>query len=120
MVSDFIKGLMKFGIPSRVRADHGSEFVHVEKLMTEINQKSFDIDNAIHLAALHYVFPGRILEELQIWMNAHNNHPVRTIKHQNKIKHHFNFGIIQFKWPHQVQDTPQFKIFFTESQTISN
>lgn len=37
MLSDFISGLKKFGIPSRIRLDKGGEFVHVQNLMEELN-----------------------------------------------------------------------------------
>lgn len=36
-LTDFISGLKEYGVPSRVRADKGSEFVHINKLMIAIN-----------------------------------------------------------------------------------
>ena len=37
MVYDFIHGIRKMGIPSRIRVDHGGEFVHIKSLITELN-----------------------------------------------------------------------------------
>ena len=39
MVKDFAEGLKEFGVQSRVRADHGGKFVHVNKLMSTINRE---------------------------------------------------------------------------------
>lgn len=36
-----------------------------------------NIDEDVHLFALHFVFLPRIRRDLAIWKNAHNNHPVR-------------------------------------------
>ena len=128
MVKDFAKGLKDFGVPSRVRADHGGEFAHVNKLMNNINEDNhvsfikgksvhnqrierlwrdvftkvsnkfynifnimenngiLDINNATHLAVLHYVFPERIQNELSLWRKAHNFHPVRTERNQSPLQ----------------------------------
>lgn len=129
MVDDFVKGINDFGIPSRVRADHGGEFSHVQKMMEEINNNEdhnsfikgksvhnqrierlwrdvftkvankyynifnimennniLDIENATHLAVLHYVFPGRIQCDLTAWRNAHNIHPVRTERNKSPLQ----------------------------------
>ena len=128
IVKDFAEGLKEFGVQSRVRADHGGKFVHVNKLMSTINREDhvsfitgksvhnqrierlwrdvftkvsnkfynifnimenngiFDINNATHLAVLHYVFPGRIQNELTIWKNAHNFHSVRTKSNQSPLQ----------------------------------
>lgn len=36
-LSDFIVGFKEYGVPSRVRADKGSEFTHINKMMNAIN-----------------------------------------------------------------------------------
>ena len=50
------------------------------------NNGIFDINNATHLAVLHYVFPVRIQNELTIWKNAHNFHSVRTESNQSPLQ----------------------------------
>eukprot|EP00111_Clytia_hemisphaerica_P021598 TCONS_00063515-protein len=120
MVCDFIEGVKVSGVPSRVRADHGGEFVHVKSLMESLNgpdhnafisgksvhnvrierlwrdvfckvsnkfynifnimEKNgiLDIENEVHIAALHHVFGLRIQNILSTWRDAHNHHPVST------------------------------------------
>ena len=41
-----------------------------------------DVNNAIHISVLHFVFSPRIQKDLDQWRLAHNNHPVRTEKHE--------------------------------------
>eukprot|EP00111_Clytia_hemisphaerica_P006153 TCONS_00017811-protein len=51
MLCDFVGALNKHGIPSRVRADKGGEFVHINKLMDELNgeaRSSFMKGKSVH------------------------------------------------------------------------
>lgn len=45
-----------------------------------------DIQNDIHLYALHYVFLRRILRDLRHWQMAHNNHPIRGEKNKTPVQ----------------------------------
>jgi len=133
MLSDFISGIKKYGIPSRIRLDKGGEFVHIQNLMEELNgfeRRSFitgksvhnirierlwrdvfskvinkyylvfnvmennhilDINNGIHMAVLHHVYGKKIQKDLSFWMEAHNNHPVRT--ENNKSPFHLWYAV---------------------------
>ena len=57
---------------AKVISTYHSTFNHME------NYKILDIDNDIHLFALHYVYEDRIQRDLDDWRKAHNNHKVRT------------------------------------------
>ena len=123
---DFSTAIRNFGVPSRVRADKGSEFVHIEKFMDRVNQrKSFikgksvhnqrierlwrdvyckvidkyhrlfhymedfgilDIDNEVHIAALHFVFGIRIQQDLDQWSLAYNAHNLRTANSKTPLQ----------------------------------
>ena len=45
-----------------------------------------NIDEEVHLAALHYVFGPRLAIDLNDWKNAHNNHSVRTEGYKTPIQ----------------------------------
>ena len=57
---------------TKVIVKYHSTFNHME------NYKILDIDNDVHMFALHYVFEARIGRDLGLWQKAHNNHKVRT------------------------------------------
>ena len=42
------------------------------------DSRILNIENSIHLSVLHYVFLGRINNDLHRWSRAHNSHRVRT------------------------------------------
>ena len=48
-----------------------------------------DVNNAIHISVLHFVFSPRIQKDLDQWRLAHSNHPVRIEKHEtpNQLWH---------------------------------
>ena len=48
-----------------------------------------DVNNAIHTSVLHFVFGTQIQKDFDQWQFAHNNHPVRTEKHEipNQLWH---------------------------------
>ena len=128
MVSDFIRGIKKMGIPSRIRVDHGGEFVHIKSLITKLNgnehnswiagksvhnqrierlwrdvfckvlnkfylvfnamekNEILSIENVIHMAALHHVYSRRIQQDLQLWSEAHNSHPISTERYKTPLQ----------------------------------
>ena len=45
-----------------------------------------DIDNDVHLFALHYIYLPRIGNDLKIWKEAHNNHPLRTENNKTPLQ----------------------------------
>ena len=54
----------------------------------------FNVENDVHLFALHFVFEGRINRNLSIWREAHNNHRLRTAKNCTPLQLWFG-GIIR-------------------------
>ena len=48
-----------------------------------------DVNNAIHISVLHFAFGPQIQRDLDQWRLTHNNHPVRTEKHEtpNQLWH---------------------------------
>lgn len=55
-----------------VRQHFGNLFYSLER------SDSLDVDNKIHIAALHFVYIPRINHLLVNLQNSHNNHPIRT------------------------------------------
>ena len=51
MLSDFLKAVERFSVPSRVRADCGGEFVHIKSFMNKVNgegHNSFITGSSVH------------------------------------------------------------------------
>ena len=48
-----------------------------------------DVNNAIHISVLHFAFGPQIQRDLDQWRLTHNNHLVRTEKHEtpNQLWH---------------------------------
>ena len=57
---------------TKVIVKYHSIFNHME------NYLILDINNEIHMFALHYVYEPRIQRDLDNWRNAHNSHKIRT------------------------------------------
>ena len=57
---------------TKILAKYHGLFNHME------NHGILNIDNDLHMFALHRVFEPRINNELSSWRNAHNNHALRT------------------------------------------
>ena len=49
-------------------------FLHME------NHNILDITCPINMFSLQYVYGPRIQQCIQLWLSAHNNHPIRTEK----------------------------------------
>jgi len=72
MLSDFLSGINQYGIPSRVRADKGSEFVHINKLMEEINgvdRGSFITGKSVHNIRIERLWRDVFIKVLEKFYN---------------------------------------------------
>ncbi|KAJ4928977.1 hypothetical protein JOQ06_004599, partial [Pogonophryne albipinna] len=120
--------MVKYGVPSRVRTDHGGEnnsvclmmsifrgshrgsalcgrSTHkqrIERLWGDLwrgvsnvyydlfnfleSEGILDIDNEMHMWALHYVYLPRINHDLRGFLDQWNNHGLRTERHQSPIQ----------------------------------
>ena len=45
-----------------------------------------DINNAVHMFSLQYIFAGRINRDLIVWSQSHNSHGVRTERYQTPLQ----------------------------------
>ncbi|KAI9517035.1 hypothetical protein NQZ68_020849 [Dissostichus eleginoides] len=128
VMASFMDAVAKYGVPSRVRTDHGGEnnsvclmmnifrgshrgsalrgrSTHnqrIERLWGDLwrgvsnvyydlfnfleNEGIIDIDNEMHMWALHYVYLPRINHDLQGFLDQWNNHGLRTERHQSPIQ----------------------------------
>ena len=124
----FIAAVSQYGLPSRIRVDHGGEnndLCEVMELLRGLNRGSalrgrsvhnqrierawvdlwngvsnlfydifhfleergsLDIDNNVHVWALHYVFLPRLNYELQHFRAQWNNHGIRTAHHASPLQ----------------------------------
>uniref|UniRef100_A0A3B1JIP5 Integrase core domain-containing protein n=1 Tax=Astyanax mexicanus TaxID=7994 RepID=A0A3B1JIP5_ASTMX len=124
----FLDAVAKFGVPSRVRTDHGGENIgvclfmnifrgsgrgsalrgpsthnqRIERLwgdmwrgLTNVYHDLFsfletegilNLDNEMHLWALHYVYLPRINRDLSAFASQWNNHGLRTERHQSPLQ----------------------------------
>ncbi|XP_046871238.1 uncharacterized protein LOC124463537 [Hypomesus transpacificus] len=120
----FMKAVTRYGVPSRVRTDHGGEnnavclFMNIfrgsgrgsalrgrsthnqriEKLwrgLTNVYYHLFnflesegivDIDNEMHVWALHYVYLPRINRDMADFCQQWNHHGLRTERHQSPLQ----------------------------------
>ncbi|XP_052394883.1 uncharacterized protein LOC127942919 [Carassius gibelio] len=128
VMSYFLNAVARYGVPSRVRTDHGGEnqdvcvmmnifrgsergsairgrSVHnqrIERLwgdmwrgLTNVYYNLFhfleaesilDIDNEMHIWALHFVYVPRINRRLSAFTQQWNNHGLRTEQHQTPMQ----------------------------------
>ena len=131
VMESFLSAVAKYGVPSRVRTDHGGEnnsvclmmnlfrgsnrgsalrgrSTHnqrIERLwgdlwrgMSNVYYQLFnflesegivDIDNEMHMAALHYVYLPRINRDLCGFIEQWNNHGLRTERHATPLQMFF-------------------------------
>ena len=45
-----------------------------------------DINNAVHMFSLQYIFAARINRDLIVWSQSHNSHGVRTERYQTPLQ----------------------------------
>jgi hypothetical protein len=50
------------------------------------HQRTLDIDNSVHMWALHYIFVPRLNRELQLFRDQWNNHGLRTEHHETPLQ----------------------------------
>ncbi|KAI9534203.1 hypothetical protein NQZ68_016922, partial [Dissostichus eleginoides] len=128
VMDSFLDAVAKYGVPSRVRTDHGGEnnsvclmmnifrgshrgsalrgrSTHnqrIERLWGDLwrgvsnvyydlfnfleSEGIIDIDNEMHMWALHYVYLPRINHDLRGFLDQWNNHGLRTERHQSPIQ----------------------------------
>ncbi|XP_033971364.1 uncharacterized protein LOC117470659 [Trematomus bernacchii] len=128
VMASFMDAVAKYGVPSRVRTDHGGEnnsvclmmnifrgshrgsalrgrSTHnqrIERLWGDLwrgvsnvyydlfnfleSEGIIDIDNEMHMWALHYVYLPRINHDLRVFLDQWNNHGLRTERHQSPIQ----------------------------------
>ncbi|KAL4009537.1 hypothetical protein ACER0C_003389 [Sarotherodon galilaeus] len=112
VLSSFIRAVVSYGVPSRVWTDRGGEnnavclmmnifrgfdrgsalrgrrmpnvycdlFHHLEE------EGIIDIDNEMHLWALHYIYLPRINRDLKDFTQQWNNHGLRTERHLSPLQ----------------------------------
>ncbi|KAJ4927215.1 hypothetical protein JOQ06_014950 [Pogonophryne albipinna] len=84
--------MAKYGVPSRVRTDHGGDLwrgvsnVYYDLFNFLESEGIIDIDNEMHMWALHYVYLPRINHDLRGFLDQWNNHGLRTERHQSPIQ----------------------------------
>ncbi|XP_062342184.1 uncharacterized protein LOC134039976 [Osmerus eperlanus] len=124
----FMNAVTRYGVPSRVRTDHGGEnnavclFMNIfrgsgrgsalrgrsthnqriERLWSDLwrgltnvyyhlfnfleSEGIVDIDNEMHVWALHYVYLPRINRDMADFCNQWNHHGLRTERHQSPLQ----------------------------------
>ena len=93
---DFIEGISNYGIPSRVRADNGSEFVHVNAFMVFANGEnrgSFLTGRSVHNQRIERLWRDVFCKVLQKYYNLFHhmeNHKILDIDNPVQISclHH--------------------------------
>ena len=65
---------------TKVISKYQNLFYHME------NHGILNVEDEKHLYALHTVFLPRIKQELMLWRDAHNQHPVRTEKYRTPLQ----------------------------------
>uniref|UniRef100_A0A8D3CS75 Integrase catalytic domain-containing protein n=1 Tax=Scophthalmus maximus TaxID=52904 RepID=A0A8D3CS75_SCOMX len=113
VMEQFVQAVDQFGVPSRVRCDHGGEnnavclFMDVfegqierlwrdvwnglsnvyHSLFTLLEQDGIlDINSETHLWALQYVYMPRIDRDLQHFVNQWNHHGLRTTRYMSPYR----------------------------------
>ncbi|KAI4810763.1 hypothetical protein KUCAC02_013694 [Chaenocephalus aceratus] len=128
VMASFMDAVAKYGVPSRVRTDHGGENNSVCLMMNIFrgshrgsalrgrsthnqiiewlwgdlwrgvsnvyydlfnfleSEGILEIDNEMHMWALHYVYLPRINHDLRDFLDQWNNHGLRTERHQSPIQ----------------------------------
>ncbi|CAC5395567.1 unnamed protein product [Mytilus coruscus] len=87
----FVQGCQEFGVPSRVRTDHGRENLDIATFMIthrganmgsiitgRSRQHNFEETNELHLWCLHYVYVPRIKAALRVFKEGWNNHSLSS------------------------------------------
>ena len=90
MLNDFIRGVEKYGVPSRVRADKGGEFVHINSLMEEINgpnRGSFMAGKSVHNIRIERLWRDVFAKVLEKFYNIFNLMEDRKILDVNNYTH---------------------------------
>ncbi|CAM4273683.1 unnamed protein product [Leuciscus chuanchicus] len=128
VMDGFLDAISKYGVPSRVRTDHGGEnnavclFMNlfrgtdrgsalrgrsthnqrIERLWVDLwrgvsnvyydlfnfleSEGIVDVDNEMHMWALHHVYIPRINKDLRNFSRQWNNHGLRTERHQSPLQ----------------------------------
>ncbi|KAL4007073.1 adhesion G-protein coupled receptor G5 [Sarotherodon galilaeus] len=117
VLSSFIRAVVSYGVPSRVRTDRGGENNAVCLMMNifrgfdrgsalrgrsdlwqgmtnvycdlfhHLDEEGIiDIDNEMHLWALHYIYLPRINRDLKDFTQQWNNHGLRTERHLSPLQ----------------------------------
>lgn len=114
MLSDFLTAMKSHGIPSRVCADKGGEFVHIEKLMNAINgqnHNSFISGKSVHNIRIDRLWRDvftKVIEKycnLFIMMEERNVLDIENLIHLPCLHHVFGKRIQNrlnfWKWAHK-------------------
>jgi len=99
MLKDFIGAIEKYGIPSRVRADKGGEFAHINSLMEEINgdnRGSFLKGKSVHNVRIERLWRDVFTKIMEKFYNIFNLMEDKNILDINNETHmaclHHVFG----------------------------